>query len=111
MTPSAKRAKAKILVEWIAAQLRIAFPEYPPEAIIVPETYEHGEDLKFSDTFASHFGFSVECKNQRSYGHAYTDMEQALRNSKGRIPIVVAKAPYKEPIVIMRWSDFIKGQE
>lgn len=111
MTPGQKRAKGKLLVEWIATQLRKAFPEYPPEAIIVPEAHEHGEDLKFSVDFLEHFPYSIEAKNQRIYGHAYKDMEQCIKNSNNRTPILVVKAPYKDPLVIMRWEDWIKDRE
>ena len=105
MTPSAKRAKAKLLVEWVAERLRIVFPEF---TIDVPETHEHGEDLPLDPELRKLLPVSFEMKNQRSYGHAYKDMEQTIKNCKGHIPVLVVKAPYKEPLVIMQWKDWEK---
>ena len=105
MTPSAKRAKATLLVEWVANRLRIVFPEF---TINVPAAHEHGEDLPLDPELRKLLPVSFEMKNQRSYGHAYKDMEQTIKNSKGHTPILVVKAPYKDPLVIMRWSDYEK---
>jgi hypothetical protein len=103
MTPSAKRAKAKLLVEWVANRLRALFPEH---IILTPEAHEHGEDLPLSSELRAKLPYSFEMKNQRSYGHAYKDMEQTIKNSKGFTPVLIVKAPYKEPLVILRWDDF-----
>lgn len=108
MTPSQKRAKATVLVEWIATQLRNAFPELPADAVVVPKAHEHGEDLNFSKEFTDMCPISIEAKNQRGYAHVHSDMEQTVKNSKGRTPVLVVKSPYKEPLVILRWEDYVK---
>jgi len=106
MTPSAKRAKGTQLCEWVADKIREVFSELPADCVIVPKSSAHGEDLQFSAELEAMLNISVECKNQRSYGHAYKDMEQCVKNSKGKTPILIVKAPYKEPLVIMRWADY-----
>lgn len=105
MTPGYKRKKARVLVEWVADRLKVLYPEYP-DGIIIPDTSAHGEDLMFSDEFGKILGVSFEMKNQVGYGHLYPDMTQAVKNCNGRIPVLVVKSPAKEPLVIMRWSDF-----
>lgn len=105
MTPSAKRAKATLLVEWVAARLRIVFPEYE---INVPKAHEHGEDLPLDPELRKLLPFSFEMKNQRGYAHLYSDMDQTIKNSNGFMPVLVVKAPYKSPLVVMRWEDFEK---
>lgn len=111
MTPSYKRAKAKLLVEWVAERLRLLFPEYGPTDIIVPKTSDKGEDLHFSRLFAQHIGTSYEMKSQKGYAHVYTDMDQTVKNCKGRVPVLVVKAPYQDPLVIMRWVDYERTLE
>lgn len=105
MTPSAKRAKATQLVEWVANRLQIVFPEF---SIDVPKASDHGEDLPLDPELRKLLPVSYEMKNQRSYGHAYKDMEQCEKNCKGHTPILVVKAPYKDPLVIMKWADYEK---
>ena len=102
---SSKRAKAKLLVEWVANRLQVVFPEFK---IDIPNTYEHGEDLPLDVELRKLLPVSFEMKNQRSYGHVYTDMDQCIKNSNGFIPTLVIKSPYKDPLVIMRWSDYEK---
>jgi hypothetical protein len=105
MTPSAKRAKATLLVEWVANRLRIVFPEF---SIDVPKAHEHGEDLPLDPELRKLLPVSFEMKNQRGYAHLYTDMEQTVKNSKSFTPVLVVKAPHKEPLVILRWQDYEK---
>lgn len=105
MTPSYKRAKARVLVEWCADRLRKAFPEYNIE---VPATHEHGEDLPLDPELRKLLPVSFEMKSQAGYGHAYTDMAQCVKNSKGFTPVLVVKCAHKEPMIIMRWSDWEK---
>lgn len=105
MTPSQKRKKAKDLVEWVANRLRALFPEF---TIRTPEAHEHGEDLPLDPELRKMLPYSFEMKNQRSYGHAYRDMDQTIKNSNGHTPVLVVKAPYKDPLVIMRWDDWEK---
>jgi hypothetical protein len=93
------------MFKWVANRLRNIFPEC---TIHVPESHEHGEDLPLPPELRNQLPVSFEMKNQRSYGHAYKDMEQTIKNSKGYTPILVVKAPYKDPLVIMRWDDYEK---
>ena len=106
MTPSAKRKKAKVLVEWVAQRLRKVFPEFQ---IDVPEAHEHGEDLPLSPELRKMLPVSFEMKNQKGYAHLFADMDQTIKNSNGYTPILVVKSPYKDPLVIMRWDDYENG--
>ncbi len=105
MTPSQKRAKATLLVEFVANRLQVVFPEF---TIRIPAAHEHGEDLPLDPELRKLLPVSFEMKNQKGYSHAYKDMDQTIKNSKGFTPILVVKSPYKEPLVIMRWSDYEK---
>lgn len=105
MTPSQKRKKGKELVNWVADKLKAIFV-VDDKDIIVPEPHEHGEDLRFSANFAQILPVSYECKNQRGYAHLYTDMAQCVKNSNGKTPTLVVKAPYKDPLVILAWDDY-----
>jgi hypothetical protein len=103
MTPSAKRAKAQVLVEWVRDRLQVVFPEFTIE---IPKTSAPGEDLPLPPELRAQLPVSFEMKNQRGYAHVYDDMAQCVKNSQGYTPILVVKAPYKDPLVIMRWSDY-----
>ena len=107
MTPSAKRKKGNLLVNWVADQLKAIF-QVDDTDIIVPLPHEHGEDLRFSPKFAEIHAVSYECKNQRGYAHTYKDMEQCVKNSNGKLPALVIKAPYKDPLVVLKWDDYLK---
>lgn len=108
MTPSQKRKKATLLVEWVANRLRAVFPEY---IIEVPEAHKHGEDLPLSPELRQLLPYSFEMKNQKAHANLYKDMDQCVKNSGGFTPILVVKAPYKEPLVVMRWADWEKTLE
>ena len=108
MTPSAKRAKAKVLVEWIVERIRKLYPEYDHSHCYAPATSAHGEDVAISDEFRRIFPFSIEAKNQRGYSHVYTDMDQTVRNCKQNTPRLIVKSPHKHPLVIMRFDDWEK---
>ena len=108
MTPSAKRAKAKLLIEWIVDRILKKFPEYDSTHVSAPATSAHGEDVTISDEFRRIFPYSIEGKNQKGYSHVYADMDQTVKNCKGHTPVLVVKSPYKEPLVILRWADWEK---
>ena len=106
MTPSQKRKKATLLVEWVADRIRNIFPDHE---IIVPAAHEHGEDLPLSPELRKLLPVSFEMKNQKGYAALYKDFDQTVKNSKGYTPILIVKAPYKEPLVIMSWTDWEKN--
>lgn len=105
MTPSYKRAKGRLLVEWCANRLQKLYPEFTIE---VPAAHLHGEDLPLDPELRKMLPYSFEMKNQKGYGHAYTDMGQCIKNSNGHTPVLVVKCAHKEPMVVLRWSDFEK---
>lgn len=108
MTPSRKRSKARQLVEWVAERLKLAFPDYEDQ-ITVPKTSDPGEDLIIGSDLRKLLPHSFEMKNQKGYAHVYNDMDQTIRNAKEYMPVLIVKSPYKEPLVIIRFSDYEKG--
>ena len=68
---------------------------------------ENGEDIKMSPRAKRLFPFSVECKARKSFV-GYTWFDQAVTNAGDLTPLLVVKADRKEPLVIMKLSDFME---
>lgn len=53
--------------------------------------------------------FRIECKRRKGIA-VYEWLDQCVKacNGDGDIPVVIAKADRREPIVVMRYSDFKK---
>jgi hypothetical protein len=60
-----------------------------------------GEDVQLSSLARQQFPYSIECKSRASFAF-YKDYEQAKRNTpEGSEPLLVCKANYKKPVVIV----------
>lgn len=68
----------------------------------------NGEDILLSTAARKLFPFSIECKNLARIA-AYEYYDQAVKNAKGHIPIVVMKANRKQPLVMIDAEWFIKN--
>lgn len=68
---------------------------------------ESGEDILLSPSARQVFPFSVECKNveKLNFWKAY---EQAVYNSKGYTPLLVAKKNHSNPLVVLSLDDFMR---
>lgn len=71
-------------------------------------TGANGTDILLSPLARKSFPFGVECKNIAAFA-GYRFLEQAEANTgKGSKPLVVIKANRKEPVVVLKLSDFME---
>ena len=64
-------------------------------------------DILLSKKAQKVFPFAVECKNQQKL-NIWKAIEQAEKNAKDLIPIVVFKKNYEKPYVVLEWKTFLK---
>jgi len=68
---------------------------------------EGGEDLVLSPKAQEEIGMSFECKARASFS-LYKHYDQAERNCKGRVPVLVIKADRKKPLVVVDMDWFLE---
>lgn len=64
----------------------------------------HGEDVQLSDKARECIPWSIECKNTEKLNF-WNAFAQAVSNSRGHTPVVVAKKNHHEVLCLMRWTD------
>jgi hypothetical protein len=68
----------------------------------------NGADVKLSSAAFSEWPFSIECKSVAAFqGYTYFDQAQEHSDKYGGIPLVVVKANFRNPVVILDLEDFI----
>lgn len=72
---------------------------------------ESGEDIKvieLIDAYKCPFGWSIECKNQENWSIAQWWKQAVANTKKDRKPLLVIKKNHHEPLVVMRFSDWLE---
>lgn len=103
MTPQSAKNKGRILCKQIKKLILSLFPILEEDDLKVTSSGATGEDIQLSPKARSILPITIECKNRNSIS-VYKWMEQSDRSNY--IPIVVAKANHKEPLVILYASDY-----
>jgi hypothetical protein len=105
---SSKKAKGRSLQKQVASDLREK-TGLPEEDIQSKPMGSSGSDVIMSSAAIAKFPFSVECKNQESI-QIWSAFGQAVYNSERekRMPMLVFRRNRTDPLVLMRWSDFLK---
>lgn len=68
---------------------------------------ETGVDIKLSPKAKALFPFAPECKARAKMDTLYNFYDQAIRNADKLIPILVLKADYKQPLVVIDLDYFL----
>jgi len=75
--------------------------------IAVRPSGQHGSDIILRGEAYNRLPFDVECKWAESFNFVDTIEQTAANTKAGRIPLIVHnRKAFKEPIVILNWSDF-----
>lgn len=104
-TQSAK-AKGRKLQQLVRDAILQKFDHLQPEDVRSTSMGAGGEDVLLSPLARQCFPFSVECKAQERLS-LYPSFEQAVSNCGDYTPILVHKKNRKEPLVTLRFSDFM----
>lgn len=108
MKTASAKAKGRNLQQWTCGQILKRFPTLKPDDCRSTSMGAGGEDVQLSTAARKVFPYSVECKSRKAYAF-YKDYDQAVANCpKGAEPIVVAKANYRRPVVIVDAEYFFK---
>ena len=107
-TQSAK-AKGRRLQQWVCdVLLRMAGRKLEPDDITSRSMGASGEDVLLSPAARRLFPVSIECKNIAKFA-GYKLYDQAVENCPKRSePIVVVKANYRKPLVLVDAEYFFK---
>lgn len=99
-TKSAK-AKGRRLQNYVAEK----FNEYEGYKCRPAIMGEAGADIKWYEQRPP--GISIECKNQEQWSiHKW--WEQTKKNAKEETPVLIVKKNGEEPLIIMRFDDWIE---
>jgi hypothetical protein len=107
MTPQSRKAKGRNLQNWVRDRLLEAHPELHPDDIKSTSMGAGGEDIQLSPRARELWPYSMECKNRKAIA-IYKDYDQATTNSKGHTPLLVLKQNRSEPLIAMKFSDFLQ---
>lgn len=106
MQARSARAKGKRLENLIKDKLVEAF-SLTSDDIRVAIGAENGADIKLSNKAKALFPFAIECKARAKMDTLYKFYDQAVRNSDKLIPLLVLKADYKNPLVVLDFDYFL----
>lgn len=107
-TTKSNKAKGRKLQQTVAKAVLVEYP-YLTDADVVSTTMgQNGVDVQLSTAARKAFPFSVECK-AKAKSAIYSDYSQAQANVLPNThPLLVIKADYKEPLVVMSLEHFLK---
>ena len=66
-----------------------------------------GVDVSLSEQALHLFRYGVECKSRKSYA-IYEDFQQAVENSKERVPLLVIKQNRSRPLAVLDLDHFME---
>jgi hypothetical protein len=105
--PSSAKAKGRGLQNWVRDVLRQSFPSLEADDIKGAPMGTNGEDVVLSPAARKLIPYSFECKARKGTKTLYGWHEQACNHAKGT-PVVVIKGDRKEPLVLLRFADFLE---
>lgn len=103
MKPGGGRRKGRAWEQEVARKLRALFGDAVKRGL---QTRGGGKEAPDVDGTPYH----IECKHGRLV-NLRAALAQAIRDTDGRVPVVVAKDDRSEPIVVMRMSDWLRLEE
>ncbi len=103
-----RKAKGKRLENWIAEQVKRAFPELTNDDLRVNIGAETGMDLKLSQRAMQVFPYGVEAKYQEATANLYAFYEQSRANSGSLEPLVIIKKNREIPLAIISADHFFE---
>ena len=105
-TASAKK-KGYDLQKLVAKKILEIFPALEEMDVVSTPSSVKGEDILLSETARKLLPYSIECK-MRAKIAVYEWMEQAQKNCGANTPLVVLRANYKKPMVLIDLDDFLR---
>jgi len=107
--PQSNKAKGRKLQQWTRDKILHYSPSLEKDDVKSTSMGAQGEDVQLSPAARKQYPVSIECKSRASYAF-YKDYDQATVNApKGMEPILVAKANYRSPVVIVDADWFFKN--
>lgn len=107
MKPQSAKAKGRKLQQDVVKLLHQYFPDLEDGDLRSTSMGAGGEDIIMSPRAKKSIGLSIECKSQKAIA-VYNWLDQATSNAGMAVPVVVAKANNRKPIVIVDAEFFVK---
>jgi hypothetical protein len=109
MKPSSAKAKGRVHQQAVRDLLLAASGgTLGPRDVESTAMGVNGADVKLSSAAYSEWPFSIECKSVAAFqGYTYFDQAQEHSDKDGGIPLVVVKANFRNPVVLLDLEDFI----
>lgn len=104
MKPQSRKAKGRLLQQWIRDKLLETFPELTDKDIRSTSMGAQGEDIQLSEAGFKHFPFYVEAKSRERFS-IYQHYEQSKTDSN---VLLVIKGNRKRPLAVVDAELFIK---
>ena len=108
MKSASCKAKARVLQNAVAEDLRRAYPELGGVDIRPAIMGQSGIDILLSSRARDLFPFAVECKNQEAL-NIWEALKQAEANGKKErmVPLLVFKRNRTKTYVAIEWTEFL----
>lgn len=107
MTPASAKAKGRKFQQQIAQDLQRVF-DLPASDVVSRPMGSGGDDLMLSAAAERAFlPAAIECKHVEALNvwQAYAQVE--ARAAEGKLPLLVFRRNRSEPMVALKWSDFL----
>lgn len=109
MKTSSCKAKGRSLQNLVATELnKMSKERFDAEAFYPAIMGESGKDIKMDIMMATVFPWDVECKNQENWSIPQWWKQAVANTEEGRKPLLVIKKNRQEPLVVMRFSDWLE---
>ena len=108
ISTQAGKAKGRKLQQWVRDSILGLFPALTQDDCRSCPMGSSGADIQLSSAAQALFPFDVECKARANgFTPLYNALSQADRK-RGLTPIAVVKQDRRDPLVVMRASDWFK---
>ena len=111
MKTSSAKAKGRALQNMVALALRVKFDwtkALEPDDIKPALMGESGADIKLSPAAKKFIPWDIECKNQETWSIPSWWKQTLSNTGAGRKPLLVIKKNRQEPLVVLRFEDFME---
>lgn len=108
---ASRKSKGRNLQNFIVTELRKRFVnnQFIFDEDIKPAIMgESGVDIKLTPTMKQYLEFDIESKNQENWSIPSWWKQTLANTEEGRKPLLVVKKNRSEPLVVMRFNDWLE---
>lgn len=103
-----RKAKGRKFQQWVRDRLKVKFPYLQEGDIESRGMAQQGTDIILTPTAKMDIPYDFECKNCEQWSIVSSWKQTVDNTEEGRKPLLTLKKNNHEPLVVMRFDDFLE---